>query len=240
MKCVSPHVTQQMLDDDENGTWFCPFCTAFATFIHYTQVEYLGDEWEDMNHCHRGQKFYLHDRNQSSPNDDDMSTASWSEAEDMFPEAETEIHVAENWKAGVRDDATDKFLYSLLGLPTKSPNAAFLGVEDHFSLYSNDSSDESFTCSHNNDGDSIIEASTSDEEAAVDWKIEKSEIDAMSSSSSLSYVDETGEEKKSASFCVNRSTKRKRSIATSNDVGKLDAANIIEGRRRRTKVDYRR
>jgi hypothetical protein len=47
MKCITPHVTQQALDDDINGTWFCPYCTAFATFIHHCRVEYIGDESND-------------------------------------------------------------------------------------------------------------------------------------------------------------------------------------------------
>ena len=47
MKCVDPPISQEMLDNDYEGTWFCPYCVLYANLVHYVQVEYMGDEWDE-------------------------------------------------------------------------------------------------------------------------------------------------------------------------------------------------
>jgi len=207
MKCVDPPITQKMLDEDENGTWFCPFCTSFATNLHYIQREYRGDD----------------DVVDEFDTEDQFSIKSWDEAGDVFPEAHHEIDTAKHCKSGKRSEKTDDFITSLVGKSMKD-----LAINEE-----NDSeSDVNFS------GDENASASTSDEVSSVEWNINKNEIGALSDCSSED--DRSYSRRKSR----RRVCKTEPSIIDEKNIppesGELDDANIVKGKRNRTKVDYAR
>ena len=217
MKCCNPIVTQKMLDDDEQGTWFCPYCCALANSIHYTQVEYFADEMDD------GEEF----REEASAN-------SWDEAEDVFPEAVVEMSSAQLWKSGRRNDVSDKYLGSLLGV--QLPN-----IDENDDSGSDDDSDHNFSMTDVEENGSFSDSSSSssisgDNDVQLEWEVDKDEIEALSCLSSQESLssDDQGE-----------STRRTRSSIkakeeSSKDIGTIDEKNIIHSKRNRTKVDYRR
>jgi hypothetical protein len=131
MKCITPHVTQQALDDDINGTWFCPYCTAFATFIHHCRVEYIGDESNDR----------LKLKNAEDDSSDNMSDSSWDDAADVFSEAPFELTAAETWMSICRTAESDQYLSSLLGMDipvyssSSSTNENTIGATSHRSVH---------------------------------------------------------------------------------------------------------
>jgi len=251
MQCITPKVTQKMLDNDVNGTWFCPFCTAFANLIHYVEDEYFGDE--------RG-----------CEHDDGIdSSASWANADDVFPEADSEFLVAKGLKEGTRNKRSEEYLSSLLGIEIGEAkgmkNISFMNAE--ISDCSDDESDGDYSSS--DDGKKSYTAISSDDVSSVEWDINRSEVAALSSDSS---EQDSSEENSlhTTSRCsdANRETppcssshsmKRHMRLRTCrlntasptsgdenknnksiSDVGTLDTSNIILGRRKRTKVDYRR
>ena len=250
MKCVSPHVTQNMLDEDVNGTWFCPLCTALATHVHYVQVEYEGDEWETTK------KTTKNDNDNASTS----SNSSWNNASDVFVEAEMEYETAKKLEECKHDDVTDQFLCSLVGIPIQHDT-------NETSMYNDDDDDdEDFDKDCNNSNNDIIyENSSSEEVSSIEWNLQKGEIDALSScSSSLASDngnDETTNEPKmkiptNKWLSLKKRRRRQKQQQNSDNSlssedenpkkkncindGTLDTSNILVGKRNRTKVDYRR
>ena len=209
MKCCDPIVTQKMLDEDEGGTWFCPYCCALANSMHYTQLEYFGDEMDD----------------DMSDND---STRSWDEAQDVFTEASVELSSARLWKRGKRDETSDKYLSSLLGLNISLTN------DDSSQSESDDESDCSFSIS-DEEGDPSLSESSSDSSLSgyqsVSWEVDKDEIDALTSSSCEGEISDKNDGERRL---------RSRPQNGKKDIGKIDRDNILRGKRNRSKVDYQR
>ena len=200
-----------MLDGDENGTWFCPFCTSFATNLHYIQREYRGDDVA-----------YELDELDA---EDQFSIKSWDEAGDVFPEAHNEIDTAKHCKSGKRSEKTDDFITSLVGESVKEN--IVIDEENDSESDVNFSSDENASAS----------STTSDEVSSVEWNINKNEIGALSSCSSED--DRSYSRRKSRRVCkMEPSIIDKRTIPP--ECGELDDANIVRGKRNRTKVDYAR
>ena len=230
MKCCAPHVTQKLLDDDEDGVWFCPYCVCFAKTIHYAETEYLG---------------YIEV-------DEEASTKSWEVAEDVFPEAANLLKAAEKWMVGERNENSDKILASLLGIEiAKEPGCGDGGDEND----GDDESDDSFGSEHASQDSGSSVSDDSDDSSGVDWDVEKSELSALSCSESESDSDDDDNDDGSGS---GKGTKARRSRRLEKgsekgsdrgndsdsrpvtDVGKLDTMNIVRGKRNRAKVDYTR
>jgi len=237
MKCCSPVVTQKMLDDDEHGTWFCPYCCALANFIHYTQTEYLGDEIDEDADEEKDE-----DKNENeneNENEENGKTKSWDEAKDVFLEAAIELSSAKLWKNGQRDDASDKFLSSILGLQLNSEEDSENNESDH----DDDESDQNFSSAEEEDGNSLSDSqsdsSLSNSEAVdLKWDIDKAEVDALSSQES-DGEDEGGDRPRRTRSSSRQKIKTKGENKPK-DIGTLDQSNIIFSKRNRTKVDYRR
>ncbi len=224
MKCCAPVVTQKMLDDDENGVWFCPFCVCFSKTIHYAQVEYHADTV-----------------------DDDGSIKSWEHAEDVFPEAELELKAADKWKLGNRNDSSDEILADILGIEIakdSSPNAHD-GADDEDD---DEESDDSFDASDGSKGSASISNSDTDT-SGVNWDVNK-ELSALSCSDSESDSEDESDNGETTDAGPRRSRRLEKSAESSGvdsdsgpsapitDVGKLDKSNIVRGKRSRAKVDY--
>eukprot|EP00804_Cyclotella_cryptica_P024968 CCRYP_015508-RA/>CCRYP_015508-RA protein AED:0.06 eAED:0.06 QI:133/1/1/1/1/1/6/1103/1440 len=238
MCCVEPKLTPEDLAADENEHWFCPLCKAHGELIHYAQREYLGDD------------FF------SSP-----PPKEWEKASDVFPDAHFETVVAQKLKEGIRGDEVNEFLTEALGisfsLPAQQTNmTATLEYEDE-----EDESDDDFDfgCQEEEDADSSSNEDSDDEEKQLmEEKIDKDELDALSMcSSALELNDDVMSGSSSGNTRGRRSTRKRNLLRHSNvdsnsdeeqsggtsppsDVGKLDTANIVYGKRNRTKVDYRK
>jgi len=276
MNCVTPRVTQQELEDDKDGSWFCPYCTNLAVLVHYAQVEYLGDEWEERLRRKEQYKRH-HQQDEEEDNEDNESTSSWDNAADVFPEAEYENAVAVKWGHGVRDKETDDLLSSFLGCFLGKNNQNFGGDENSADVMILDGDDEDEDEDEDYDEDEEKEATGNDDNSldtdesnsdetsledmsSIECGVDKSELDALSSCSSLDSGDNEEEEDASAKKTKTRRSKRaqrhnnssankatpsslssrEKKDVTMSDVGDLDEANILLGKRRRTKVDYRR
>ena len=104
--CVHPHVGEEDLAEDVD--WFCPYCSALGQWVHYTQVEYLGDDLVDYQRekAKRAKEKAKRDRerrhstdggdadDEGSGKEEDDSLASWEHPSDIFPEADEEERVA--------------------------------------------------------------------------------------------------------------------------------------------------
>jgi len=250
MHCLEPKLTPEELASDENDNWFCPLCSAHAMLVHWTQREYLGDEWDE----HMKPKSSKED----PIGDDSQSLREWESADDVFPEASSELRVAQKLKDGVKDSETEQFLSETFGIIASSNhqllNGASLEDEDE-----EEENDEDFVVgvkeNVSSDGDSSVD-DMDEERNLLKERIDADELDALSvgSTGELSYgegsYDDSIENRKP------RRSKRQRSLLTSENVsdfasddessapdrdgGKLDTANIIQGKRNRTKVDYRK
>jgi len=221
MHCLRPKVTQQMLDEDENGTFFCPFCTAFANLIHYVEDEYFGDETAIE------------------------SSASWEKADDIFPEADFEFIAASAFEGGLQNNKADEFLSSLLGIEIEKgrgiKRSPLCMNKDEISS-SDDESDNNYSSDDSGKG-------SSDAVSSIEWDIDKSEVAALSSDSSDSSDEKVQSSikitngrrtslRRKATYVSSENESRKKSPIR--DIGALDESNILPGRRKRTKVDYRR
>uniref|UniRef100_A0A7S2UKG5 PHD-type domain-containing protein n=1 Tax=Attheya septentrionalis TaxID=420275 RepID=A0A7S2UKG5_9STRA len=204
MKCVVPNVTQQIID--EQDAWFCPYCDALGNLVHYVQVEYYGDEWEE-----RRKRKLLHTvcaksvtESDQEDVDDNDSIVSWNGAEDIFPEAEHEHMVAVKWKEGVRDELAGEFLSSYFGITTGDSNPLDISVmygedeedsddDEDFELNDNERKDS--VGSDGDDSDDEDESVASSESSSlgdlssIECEIDKAELDALSACSSTSDSD---------------------------------------------------
>ena len=234
MKCCMPNVTQKMLDDSPDGTWFCPYCVCFAKTIHYTESEYLGYEEKEVHV-------------------DNESTKSWDHAGDIFPEALSALKAAEKWKIGKRNENSDHVLANLLGIEIAKDvdGANEEGFATNNDDINDDESDKTFDSVPSKAASDGEEDDSSDDESyGVDWGIDKSELSALSCSESDSDDDDSETEGKSQDSNVRKSKRLRRGsnpiygedtgTKPTNDIGKLDTANIVRGKRNRTKVDYNR
>ncbi len=213
-------------------------------------MKYLGDDWDE----HVKQKL----SNDGPNGDDTQSCREWETADDVFPEASSELRVAQKLKDGVKDSETQEFLSETFGIKASS-NVQ----QSDWALFEEDDdeeeNDEDFVVGEkekfSSDGDSSVD-DMDEERNLLKERIDADELDALSVESlgkaSFSNVsdDDSSENKKT------RRSKRKRSQLTSEkesdfasddestsaerDGGKLDTANIIHGKRNRTKVDYRK
>jgi len=215
MKCCSPHVTQAMLDKDENEVWFCPYCVCFATTVDYTESEYYGYE----------------------SHDDDAK--SWEQAEDVFPEADAQLKAAEKWQEGKRNNNSDKILAELLGIEIAKVSSP--KVQGGGDISDDDKSDTDFSSESKDSGSSVSSDSDASAGSAVNWDVDW-ELSALSCSESESDDDDSDRDE--AGNKVRRSRRLEKGSESesgrASDVGRMDTSNIVRGKRRRTNVDYKR
>jgi hypothetical protein len=214
MKCCNPVVTQRMLDEDEQGTWFCPYCFTLANAIHYTQSEYYGDEVDG----------------------EDDSISSWDNATDVFPEAAAELESAKLWKRGRRNETSDKYLNSLLGI--EIPCVDEKGNSDESN--DDDESDHNYSMADEEDNGSLSDScseGSDGNDVPLKWKVDKDEIEALSQLSSQDSGSDDNEDSVRKLRSRNRTGSKEKK---STDIGKIDVDNIMYGKRNRTKVDYKR
>eukprot|EP00985_Skeletonema_marinoi_P014774 scaffold7522_cov202-Skeletonema_marinoi.AAC.29 len=247
MQCLEPKVTFEEVEAGEDEAWFCPLCTAHANLVHYAQREYLLDDWEhDWDEIMRRR-----------------GHSEWETADDVFPEAELELRVAQKFKDGIKDDETTIFIAETFGI-----GGAAVGIEsdtvDEEDLAAQDDDDEEDDedfdvdgpVEEGSDGDSSAAEDMHEEKKLLKEKIGRDELNALSvcSSSEESDSDASSEEDEG----LRRSKRRRFTFPPpaaaaakggdssgnddlkSKDMGALDTSNIVRGKRNRSKVDYRK
>ena len=232
MNCLIPKVTREEIDNDSDGTWFCPYCSTLGKLIHYTQTEYYGDEDEN-----------------------DETSDNWEVVEDVFKGIEDEMKV---W--GLRRDGEREIEIKNGMIVSKQTVLKLLGVEEDENVIDEDEDeedDEDYSEEKNekmkvsegtdaDDDDSCSHSSDSlNDLSSVEDEIDEEEINALNSGeeSDDEYGSDDNEGNKDDDAPIAK-RRRRRNVEPETDkdtdVGTLDERNILRGKRRRTKVDYRR
>mmetsp|Transcript_24236 Transcript_24236/g.35912 ORF Transcript_24236/g.35912 Transcript_24236/m.35912 type:complete len:705 (+) Transcript_24236:123-2237(+) len=234
MHCLSPIMTPDKAAAEDD--WFCPICTALAKLVAEVQSEYIGDEWH---------------------NDEDGSIISWDQVNDVFPEAEKEYEMTIKWKNNQIDEETKRYLTAMFG---DDDDKGFEVEEDQTNLdmlQEEDDEDDDFDPEQKNkDGNDSASENDDDSSNAtlqdlssVELRIEQRELNALSeggSSDSDSSNEGSTQRRRSRRIRSTRSSRAntdddetgdEKRKAT--DIGALDESNIVQGKRRRRKIDYR-
>jgi hypothetical protein len=228
MQCLEPKVTLEEVEAaGEDAPWFCPLCTAHANLVHYAQREYLQDDWEhdwDEIMRRRGHN-------------------EWEIANDIFPEAELELRVAQKFKDGIKDDETTLFIAETFGIGA----VGVAGMESE-SMHDDDDEEDDEDFGEDIDADSSADEDMKEEKKLLKENI-RDELNALSdcSSSESESSDDDDEDaglrrskRRRFTFPVAKVDDGESSDSRPSDIGALDTSNIVRGKRNRTKVDYKK
>jgi hypothetical protein len=251
MHCLVPIMTQELAEEAED--WFCPLCSTIAKMVADVQSEFTGDEWysEDMGESVASWD-QVDDVFPESPVDYEMAMK-WKEnkmdkstknyLKDLFGGDDGDAAVYEHGDEGIGDDGDEE-------------------EDEDDDDFDPDKAKKSKVKDDDNDDDASSNASLNDM-SSVELNIGRSEVAALSGGEQSSDDDEddddendTGKSKQKSGGKARRS-RRIRSTRTSRtntdnessdndealappqDIGKLDEANIVRGKRRRRRIDYR-
>lgn len=245
MECLEPELTPEELEDVES--WFCPLCTAHGNLIHFAQSEHLGDEWE----CSRVQEWET--AGDVFPEAEFETRVAHKFKEDVMDD-ETKGFLEDTMGIVVGGSSSDK--------QNNNYNNFELGPETE-----EEEEDDDFDQYEENVEDSESLAEDNEEERRlVKETIEQDEMDALSVTSGGGGSDSEDDENDEGFSAITRRSRRKkftcsigstiRSEKSGNeeedecngrssarpdaDIGALDVTNIVRGKRRRTKVNYRK
>jgi hypothetical protein len=236
--------------------------TAHATLIHYAQCEYFGDDLEasTMSPSKKG-------RTSGHISFNNRCISEWETAKDVFAEAPFELRVAQKFKENIRDEETAKFLAEELGTVTRLYTSAVepgkrSEVDLSFDL-EDDGTDDDFDNEEDELDDESLAEEVDLERQFAKETIDRDELDALSFTSDddddNSHASSTNlDDASNFNSATHRPRRSKRKRFTlpeeggdinedgningmrSSDIGTLDVANIVRGKRSRTKVDYRK
>jgi hypothetical protein len=240
MKCCKPEITAEDLED-ENDDWFCPICSCLADLLLLIQGEYMGDEWEQR-------RYGL----QLDGKDTTGSVKSWDAVDDVFPESEWEYETACLLKEGKCNTATKQLLAQVLGLDSLPVD------EDHDDVEEDAHFDPSAFDAERRRAREALEQEEADEDSShssqatladmadvcVEMEIGKDELAALSEQDDEDD-DSSEQESESGSREKVRRSRRIRKHDSTNassdgDPGRFDESNIVEGKRGRKPVDYKK
>jgi hypothetical protein len=240
MQCCKPEITAQDLED-ETADWFCPICSCLADLLLLIQGNYMGDEWEQR-------RYGL----QMDGKDTTGSVKSWDAVDDIFPEAEWEYEAACQLKEGKRNTATKQLLAQVLGLDSLPDDDDHDDVEEdaHFDPSAFDTERRRARAALEEKEDDDDEDSSHSSQAtladmsSVELEIGKGELAALSEPEDEDDDDE-GSENGGSVGQIRRSRRiRKHDSTNANsdngDPGRFDETNIVEGKRGRKPVDYKK
>ncbi|CAB9510706.1 PHD-finger [Seminavis robusta] len=198
---------------------------------------------------------------------DEDSLKSWDQPDDVFPESKWDYETALQLKAGERNDDTDALLQQVLGTgggheeggETKLIDYMSDGTDDveldaHFDLEAfHEERQKEYEEMEEEEEDSDDDSSHSSKATLVDMssvelKIGKDELNALDGSDSSESEEDSekgDDDDDEASGGRRRRSRRLRSRKTPEDVPKnvgveFDMGNIVQGKRRRKPVDYRK
>jgi hypothetical protein len=230
MKCVYPPVKQEDIENQDED-WFCPMCSHSAELMG--EINRLCVVDDDEN--------------------DDASTDSWEDVHDVFPGSEWEYETAMKILKGKRNEDTQRLLAMFLGedinkKKVQMPVGSDSEDENDYSLFDEDSFQERrrHEREDENDGKSDDDDSTCSSQATlqemddIDYKVGKSELAALSDEEcSESNSEDENENKIRRSRRLEKIEEGEESNPL--DIGAdFDEANIIDGKRKRKRVNYRK
>jgi len=258
MHCLQPIMTPEKASEEED--WFCPLCTTLAKLVGEVQSEYTGDNWQDEENGSvasweqvddifpEAEKEYKMTMNwkKNKIDDETKSYLMGLFGDDNDKEFEMDEPEANDSIALEDDDDDDDYD------PEQKRNDK---VENNNIPNDSDSDDDDSS------------NATLQDMSSVELHIGKGELNALSGEESVEsesgddrknndyYKNEEGIKQPSRRSCRSRSTRflrannnnpdkedivkvRKRYQSTDN--GALDESNILLGKRRRRKIDYRK
>ena len=261
-QCLEPKLKLgEMIEDDD---WFCPLCTAHANLIHFAQREYYQDDWEEL----MGSSPLKRSPSKINEDDHEWEAAADVFPEGPFElrvahkfkkdirDDETTLFLEETLGVNVQGKKPDD----------NDNNFGLLENEDGGDESDDDFNHEDENV---DDADSLAE-DVDEEKRLLKDKIARDELDALSVGSSdeddegSSNGDEDDDDSGSNNEPIRRSKRRKFTLPAAaggskkredsdddeedsrsrspnpTDIGTLDVANIVRGKRRRGKVDYRK
>lgn len=225
MKCVYPHVKIEDIENEDED-WFCPICT------HSTEL--MGE---------------IHDLCVDDENDDD-SIESWDDVQDVFPGSQWEYETAQKILKGKRNEDTQRLLAMFLGedinkKKVQMPIGSDSEDENDYSLFDEDSFKErrENEREEKSDDDSVCssEATLLDYDD-IDYKVGKAELAALSEEEgSESDSDEDDDSENQVRRSRRLVKKEEEEEGNPMEFGAdFDESNIIAGKRKRKRVDYRK
>ena len=267
MKCVEPKIAHDDVGDEDDD-WFCPLCTANANLMHYTQCEYMGDD-DDLLSPPTTKKSNNRNNNGSGGGQSTMKeweTATDVFPEAPF-ELRVAQKLKSNLQD---DETTTFLAQIGIYIGNSKIDDGSMTISDNHLLVDDDdeSDDDDFDHeeAHSYDDESVVEDHKM-ECQLIEERISREELDALSVSSNDDGSNTSGADNSSMACSDNnnnndnagsrfiRRSKRKRfdfsnkitsgdddtsSEMPSLDIGTLDVANIVQGKRRRTQIDYRK
>eukprot|EP00529_Nitzschia_sp_RCC80_P007472 CAMPEP_0113522260 /NCGR_PEP_ID=MMETSP0014_2-20120614/45098_1 /TAXON_ID=2857 /ORGANISM="Nitzschia sp." /LENGTH=1314 /DNA_ID=CAMNT_0000420313 /DNA_START=121 /DNA_END=4065 /DNA_ORIENTATION=- /assembly_acc=CAM_ASM_000159 len=248
MNCVHPAVSASELENEDED-WFCPLCSGISNLIHEMQALCVGE-------AARG----------DDDDEDHASIESWDHAKDIFPEAEGEFETSTKLLRGKRNEDTQRLLANYLGdeFETKTKNQMPVGSdsedENDYSLFDEESFEERRRREYNDEGSEGDDTSHSShvtlgELSSIELEVDKSELAALSDNSDDDDSDEDEDENQSISSNEGRQQSRRSRRLKKKNQSEEDSAsesnddalgadfsenNILEGKRKRKRVDYRK
>lgn len=213
MQCV------QLTVVDPNADWFCPFCVCLSTTL---------------------------DRVYEETNDDDEAgedDGSWEGPQDVFPEADWESTMTSRLKAGDHGPGTDRLIKRFLGIEEETGDGD--GDDDdnvdedgHFDLYSYEEERRIEKDEQSEAASSHSSKATLGELSSVVQSIAKDELKA------LVAEGDGDDDVNTAAHPKARRRRSQRGVLEEHsppeDPGRMDPTNIVEGKRKRKRVDYRK
>lgn len=239
MKCVYPAVSPKDIEiEDEN--WFCPICLGLSKLMGEMHALCISSEGA------------------GDDDEDDCSAASWENARDIFAESEWEYETALKLSKGKRNEDTQRLLAMFLGEETvdrapQMPIGSDSEDENDYSLFDEESFEERKRRNRehgvNEDDDTTrsSDASLADM-SSMEYQVAKAELAALSEEDEDSDEDtDEGSNDINEGGRMRRSrrlSKRAKAEEGESKSGEFGAdfseANILEGKRTRKIVDYRK
>jgi len=266
MKCLEPQLTTEDVHKNSDEAWFCPLCTANANLTHFAQSEYLGDDYWELPSI-KGKICDGISNGDSSQRIKEWETAQDVFPEAKF-ELRVAQKLKDNIRDEETTSFLAQTLGIFIGSSLKDEKSQ-ASDDNHLLLTEEDESDDDFDHEDVEVLDDESFAEDRDmERQLVKEKIGRDELDALSvtsgdgSDSNNGNSSSAGMDDKSIDSRKHRPRRSKRKRYTFRkkidngddddtsdepqnsmptfDVGTVDVANIMRGKRRRTQVDYRK
>jgi PHD-finger len=118
MECLHPHVSPETAAEDHaDDDWFCPLCETLADVLYQIQVGTVGgEEWEERRLARHQQQ-----SNAAEETDVGDSLASWTDADQVFHDAEWAYQTVQQMRQGVHTADSQRLLSQVLGMEPSTP-----------------------------------------------------------------------------------------------------------------------
>ncbi|KAL3937110.1 MAG: hypothetical protein SGBAC_007703 [Bacillariaceae sp.] len=245
MKCIHPEIKPQDLEDEDED-WFCPLCAATANYTHgiYDALRDGGEEEESDDDDDDD------DEEDEEEKDKLKDTEEWDTPDDAFPNSQWEYETAVKYSQGKQNEDTNELLALYLGDDLVGTKKATIPVgsdsedENDYSLFDEDSFAERMKKEPNDEEDEEDESDRSSQATWLSSSIENIDKDELNA---LSEVEDSDSDESSSDSGSNTRRRSRRLRSTEGaDQSQLqvgvdfDEGNIVEGKRRRKAVDYRK